>query len=198
MFGKLYIFDMTTSEDRDQAGARLRQEPNMTVLGVTSKENWIMQMDVLVSKRLFFNRVLVQTHGAPGKIDIDGKSIYDTTLKSDFVGRNYHALFPTYTLIYFDGCNVAAGSLGDGFLDAVAKIFLKTSGGEVFGWTNYGYAMPSFLPFIGGHTIHFTSGHVKKFYYRAGAIKYTPPADPTPNWSSPFQGKDRPQRGFKI
>jgi hypothetical protein len=42
MFGKLYIFDATTSEDRDQAGARIRQNPNMTVLGVTSKENWIM------------------------------------------------------------------------------------------------------------------------------------------------------------
>ena len=88
--------------------------------------------------------------------------------------------------------------MGDDFLNTVASIFLKTSGGEVFGWTNYGYAMPSFLPFIGGHTIHGPSGHVKKFYYRAGAIKFTPPPAPADDWSAPFKGSDKPERGFKV
>ena len=191
MAGKMYIYDAMTEEDRDQARARVRQNPNMTVLGVTSKQHWIAEMDRLVAERPIFDRVLVQTHGAPGKLSIGSGSIYDTTLRDDFAGRRYHTLFPTYTRFYYDGCNVAEGSMGTDFLDMTATIFLKTGGGEVFGWENYGYAMPWWLPFLGGHTIHNLDGNLKKFFYRAGPVKYTPPREP-------YQKPERMERGFKI
>jgi hypothetical protein len=118
--------------------------------------------------------VLVQTHGVPGAIMINDKSIWDITLKSDFAGGGFHRLFPHYTMIYFDGCNCAKGSLGDEFLEAVGQIFLRNAGGEVRGWTSYGYGITWDVPFIGGHTIHF-SGEAKTAYFRPGGVSYVPP-----------------------
>lgn len=192
MFGKLFIYDVTTEEDRDQASARIDDDEDMTVLGVTSKTHLLGELDRLVRGKQHFSRVLVQTHGTPGSIEFNGHPIFDTTLKTDFMGRGFHTLFPAYALIYFDGCNVAKGDSGTVFLDTFGSIFLRGAGGQVFGWTSYGYGMSSRIPFIGGHTVHF-SGSVKRAYFNPGGTKYNPP---TPR--DPLGGDKRVWRGTRI
>ncbi len=193
MFGKLFIYDASTPEDRDQAAGRFSKSDGVTTIGTQSKTGLLMELNELVRKKSYFSRVLVQTHGTPGSIEFNKGKIFDTTLKSDFVGWNFHALFPLYTRIYFDGCNVAEGSLGSDFLDAVGSIFLRSGGGEVYGWTSYGYGMSSWIPFIGGHTVHF-SGDVKRAYFGVGGVKIIPPSPPR----APAVERERPERGFKV
>ena len=49
---------------------------------------------------------------------------------------------------------VADGDDGWEFLEAAARTFFRSAGGNVFGWTSKGLGMPSIIPFIGGHTEH--------------------------------------------
>jgi hypothetical protein len=173
LFGKLYIYDASSPEDRDQARVRFG-DGDVRALAVASRAELTTELDRLVAEKAYFSRVLVQTHGAPGRIDFNGLSIYDTTLKTHFAGRGYERLFPLYTRIYFDGCNVAEGSSGDGFLQTVGEIFLRRGGGEVFGWTSLGYGITHRIPIIGGHTVHVT-GHVKKMHFRLGGVRIPAP-----------------------
>ena len=103
-----------------------------------------------------FNRVLFQTHGGPGKIWFGSEVLDKETLKTQFA--SYVGLFPTATRIYFDGCNVAKGGDGTDFLIAAGYVFLQIGGGETFGWVNVGHGLPGWVPFFGGHTIHFGGG----------------------------------------
>jgi Domain of unknown function (DUF4347) len=176
---KLYIYDSTSDADTAQADGRFDEDEVYTV-AVPSKEELIRALDRLVARRAFFNRVLVQTHGEPGCIKFNGLRIYDTTLRDSFAARNYHTLFPMYTRIYFDGCNVAGGSMGTEFFQKVGQIFLKIAGGEVFGYTSPGYGVSGWVPFIGGHTMHF-SGELKKLYFAPGGTQFTPPAPTFPD-----------------
>jgi len=192
MFGKLYIYDGSTEEDRSQASGRFSKSDGVRSYGVDSKRALVFILDRLVMEKAYFSRLLVQCHGGPGNLKINGSSIWDTTLRDDFAGRGYDALFPLYTRIYFDGCNVAEGSLGSDFLDMVGKVFLRRGGGEVFGWTSAGYGMSGWIPFIGGHTVHF-SGQLKKVHFRPGGVQYTPPPAKVPYGYG--LGVDR---GFKI
>jgi len=173
MPGKLFIYD---EEDEDQADDRFDSD-DVTALAVGSTEELLAALDRLVASHATFDRVLFQTHGASGVIKFGDHHVYDITLTGRFAGRRYHTLFPWYTRIYFDGCNVAVGSEGDKFLTAAGNVFLRISGGETFGWTSYGYGYSGWVPFIGGHTIHFT-GEVKKFHFSPGGILI--PEAPTP------------------
>jgi hypothetical protein len=175
---KLYIYDSTSDADTAQADGRF-DEDDVVTLGVPSREALTAALDRLVRQRVYFNRVLFQTHGEPGCIKFDGLRIYDTTLQEYFAPRNYHTLFPMYTRIYFDGCNVADGTSGTEFLQKVGKIFLKLGGGEAFGYTSPGYGISGWVPFFGGHTIHF-SGQLKKLFFNPGGVQFTPPPPPEP------------------
>jgi hypothetical protein len=192
MFGKLYIYDGSTEEDRSQAAGRFSSSDYVRSFGVDSKSALLFVLERLAMEKTYFSRLLVQTHGGPGHISINGRSIWDNTIKSDFSGKNLDALFPLYTRIYFDGCNVAEGSSGIAFLEAVGSVFLRRGGGEVFGWTSYGYGMAGWIPFIGGHTVHF-SGQLRRLHFRPGGIRYTPPVP-----KSPFGDDRRMERGFKV
>lgn len=191
LFGKLYIYDGSTEEDRSQASGRFGPSEGVRSYGVDGKRSLIFILDRLVQEKAYFSRLLVQCHGGPGNLKINGSSIWDTTLRDDFSGRGYDALFPLYSRIYFDGCNVAEGSLGTGFLEMVGRVFLRRGGGEAFGWTSAGYGMSGWIPFVGGHTIHF-SGSLKKLHFRPGGVLYAPPP---PKYSP---GPERLERGFKI
>ena len=178
MFGKLYIYDHSSPEDRAQAEGRFSDDDDVLMVGVNSREDLLAQLNRLVAEKRYFSRLLIQTHGGPGNIKFDGKPIYDTSLKSNYIRGGFHRLFPLYTRVYFDGCNVAEGVSGDGFLETFGSIFLRGGGGEVFGWTSAGYGMSVSMfipPFLWGHTVHFT-GSLKKVYFRPGGVKFNPPA----------------------
>ena len=52
--------------------------------------------------------------------------------------------------------------------------------------------MSSWIPFIGGHTVHF-SGYLKKAYFGPGGVKLAPPPA-----RDPFDDGGRREHGFKV
>jgi len=177
---KLYIYDKTSELDVRQAAGRFHKGEVYTI-GAASVDEVLQALDGLVAAGATFSRVLFQTHGTPGRIWFDSDSVGEYGLKEKFAPRNYHALFPGYTRIYFDGCNVAEDDSGTEFFRTAGKIFLKTGGGEVFGYTSVGHGVWGWVPIIGGHTLHL-SGSLKKLYFRTGGVEYDPfrpiPVDP--------------------
>jgi hypothetical protein len=172
MSQKLYIYDQTSSLDREQASGRFSASDNVHTVPTDGVKDLQRRLDELVASGETFNRVLFQTHGASdydGHIAFGNDWVHAERLVRDFGGREYHKLFPSYTRIYFDGCNVARGEKGTRFLLTAGGLFLRSRGGEVFGFTGTGRAMPGFLPFIGGHTIHY-SDEFKMFCFRPGGF----------------------------
>jgi hypothetical protein len=190
MLKKLYCYDFTSEEDRDQAALRFRSgDQTIRTMGIMSPDHLVAFFAQLLAESATFDRVLIQTHGSSGCIKFNDLSIFDTFLKSKFAGKNFHRLFPAYTRIYFDGCNVAADPFGWDFLEAVGSIFLRLSGGEVFGHTDPGYGITFDLPFIGGnpiggHTIH-GSQTLRTVYFGPGGIKVRQSAPPPRTPSAP-------------
>lgn len=116
-----------------------------------------------------YSRVVFDTHGNQGMIFFHGQALDWGGVGALFGGRDYAKIFPGFTRIYFDGCNVAEGSFGWLFLQEVAKSLLKAGGGMVFGWTSKGYTFG-----IRGHTaphkwVHLT-GKIRYVVARPGGV----------------------------
>jgi hypothetical protein len=176
---KLFIYDTGDSDNKDQAEGRFSGGDDVVAVPVATRTQLLAALDRLVAANAVFDRVLVQTHGCPGRIDFSNDHIYDITLNEYFTKRQYHTLFPFYTRFYFDGCNVGKGTDGTDFLDAAGAIFLYLMGGEMIAWESYGYGFDSRIPIFGGHTIHF-SGGLKTLRYAPGGVRLPdpPPIDP--------------------
>lgn len=141
----LHIYDCTDSSITHTA--MVRNEGRRLPVGTA--EELVRGLDSFLTDGRTFDRILFETHGAPGQISLDGKSIsadWWRPLKS----RGYSRLTTGNARIYFNGCNVAAGRSGWTFLEAVAAVFLAPGGGEVFAHTSVGAGWG-----ITGHTYHF-------------------------------------------
>jgi hypothetical protein len=176
---KLFIYDTGDKDNKDQAEGRFSGSDRVVPVPVASEEQLLDALDRLVSANAVFDRVLVQTHGEPGELKFSENHVGELSLNLHFTNRQYHTLFPFYTRFYFDGCNVGKGTDGTDFLDAAGAIFLYLMGGEMIAWESYGYGFDSWIPFIGGHTIHF-SGGLKRLRYAPGGVRLPdpPPIDP--------------------
>jgi len=163
---RLYIYDSNSGASTNRADSRFDSDETCTV-GVGNTAQLLAALDGLVTRGAVFDRVLLQTRGGPGHIRFGDEIIWDITLKERFASRSYHTLFPLYTRIYFDGCNVANGSLGTEFLAAAGSIFLRSAGGEVLAFNNPGYGLPGWVPIIGGDTLRF-GGQLRKLYFAPG------------------------------
>jgi hypothetical protein len=165
---KLFIYDETGFEDRWQAHGRFRSDDDDVVtLPVGSRQDAVDGLDKLLSKGMVFDRMLIQSHGDHGLIWFGKNQIISSDWKSSFGDGNYDESFPTYSRIYFDGCDVAAGGMGVEFLRAAGRVFLKGMGGEVIGWTSFGLGLPGCIPFVGGHTVH-PAGHLVRVRFAPG------------------------------
>jgi hypothetical protein len=126
----------------------------------------------LLSQNKTFKRVVFDTHGYKGMIffgDEKGNKQIDVGKLSEFNG--YDALFPNYTRMYFDGCNVADDDEGWKFLETAGKIFLPRGGGLTFGWTSKGFAVGSNLISILSGPV-FTLTHAGKVWHPWGDARY--------------------------
>jgi hypothetical protein len=161
----LQIYDSTdasivsTVNARGNAGGRV-------LAPCTSATDMINALNGFVSGGQTFDRILFETHGSPGRIYFNGVSITASWVTASLNGRNYESLCPNSTRIYFNGCNVAAESSGSGFLRATGSVFLKRSGGTVFGHTSLGLVVPIYSD-VTGHVVHLT-GDLKTVYFAAG------------------------------
>jgi hypothetical protein len=169
---KLYIYDKSSRIDRWQAAGRFSGDNEVLTIGVSSGvKNLQKVFESLAGNNQKFNRVVFQTHGSPGAIYFGNESVNAATWKTLF--RGYETMFPVYTRMYFDGCNVAEGGFGTDFLIAAGSVFFllevaKRSVGKHGNW-------PAGIHIgLCGHTIHFGGGsNLKKIrFFRGGQ----------PNW----------------
>jgi hypothetical protein len=103
------------------------------------------QLNHAVASGKTFDRVLWQAHGAPGEIKMAGYPM-KAAAWLDF-SFDYGSLFPSFTKMLFDGCNVGEGEDGWKFLEAAGTALLKR-GGWVMGWTSSGLNYPG-MPKLG-------------------------------------------------
>jgi len=123
-------------------------EPHKVKYDVGGTDALVSALDNLVAKGSTFRRVVFSTHGRPGTIWIGDEAIDSTVLYEHFEFRNYSRLFPSFTRMYFCGCNVGDLEAGWRFLETAGRLFLRSQGGDVFAWTSLGFALP-------WHTHHF-------------------------------------------
>lgn len=188
MLQKLYIYDRTSKWDKRQASGRFGAADNVCTLAVSSLAELKIGLVKLLSAGKTFDRALFQTHGNSGCIFIARKEINSRVLTDEFAGTNLHRLFPCYTRMYFDGCNVAQGPDGIQFLTIAGTIFLQARGGVTFGFTSGGLGLPGWIPFIGGHTVH-VADSLRQVLFGPGGIVIPPPAAPAEE--RVWRGKDQ-------
>lgn len=108
-----------------------------------------------------YSRVVFDTHGNKGMIFFKHEAVLWGDVSRIFGGVDYGRIFPSFTRVYFDGCNVAEGDFGWLFLQEIAKALCGKGGGVVFGWTSKGYALS-----VWGHT----APH--KWFHPWGKVRY--------------------------
>ena len=187
MAKKLYIYDSTSSLDVAQAACRFGASSDIVTLAISSASQLVTEFEKLVQAGATFDRMLIQTHGNAGMIFFNHVALTADTLLSKFANRGFDALFPVSTRVYFVGCTVASGDEGKRFMTVAGGIFLKRSGGEVFAFTSLGTAIPWWVPFIAGHTVHFNDGFVKIFFSPGGSVFDPPYVEPV--WDNRWKGK---------
>lgn len=141
------------------------------------------EMAKLVQSGATFEKCLFFAHGNPGAVLFNHTDWNIHNFSEVLDGTGYERLFPTYSRIYFDGCNVAEGNEGWTFLELVGKTFLKNSGGVVSGYIGKGIGfwhhgivhMP--IPFInpdeGQRRVFFgAGGEIKEWIDEIGAELY--------------------------
>src|ERR1700682_4824157 len=166
---KLIIIDTSDYIGRLQA-LGLSRDSDIIILSLGSRQEFIDELNGLIRPRMVFDSVVFRTHGYTGVIWFGAKKIYDTSWLSLAVEINFAALFPGPTKIYFDACDTAEGEEGTKFLTKAGQTLLRAGGGSTSGWTSLGFAVPGFIPFIGGHTIHTDSEDLKTFHFKPGGI----------------------------
>lgn len=117
---------------------------NAELVGVTGGIEGLKRvLDRFVSEKRVFGRAVFHTHGNKGYIafgHVKGNvALTATVLSKEFAGRQYEKLFTYNARIYFNGCNVAGGNEGWGFLEAAGSTFLGWLGGTTFAHTSKGY-----------------------------------------------------------
>ena len=181
----LYIYDNSDRVDRSQADGQFSQKDDVYTVSVGSTQELVNALDKCISDKLTFTHALFQTHGSPGYIYFGDEKIYAGNL-AKLPSKNYQRLFPLYAVIYFDGCNVAAGDEGYKFLLQAGKVFLLNHGGKTLGWTNLEVGIPGWFPISGGHTVH-PFGSIKSIEFGPGGIVV--PEAPIV-WPEPAHGRD--------
>lgn len=154
----LHIYD--SSDSRIVQTANQRGAVNR--LPIANANNLLGALDGLLTNGSFFDRILFETHGSPGRIYFGGVYI-DAAWWNAIPGR-FNRLAASTCRIYFNGCNVAEGSSGWAFLESVVGCFMTSGGGEVFGQTSVGFGNP-----FNGHVVHLW-GSTKRIYVVDGRI----------------------------
>lgn len=161
----LHIYD--ASDPGIVTTAMNRSTPGITKWGITNfSTEFISGLDAFVQSGQTFDRLLFETHGSPGRIYFNHADITGNWLTTSLTNRFYEQIFPQYTRVYFNGCNVAAEASGLNFMTSFAQIFLKTAGGQVFGHTSLGWVVPLYS-WLTGHVVHL-SGETRTLFVAPG------------------------------
>jgi hypothetical protein len=187
---RLWIYDKAEFSDAVEANRGLdtitipiekqSDHTGLTTLGET--------LDTLVHNGIRCWKVVFYTHGSPGLIRLAGSDI-DANIIRNIQRFSPHRIFAGPGRLYFAGCNCADGEAGWKFLENAGSVFLRSLGGESFGWTSLGLSFPSWVPLIGGHAEHLL-GNTRHVFIGAGGVvfrRYDPTF--TPRFEREIHGK---------
>jgi hypothetical protein len=165
----LHIYDaddasiVSTATSRVVAGTRVK----LPITGNGS--NFLSSLDGLVGGTTKFDKILFETHGSPGQIFFGNAAVSYYWVSTNMRGRKYESLCPGSTRIYFNGCNVAAEPGGRLFMENIARIFLLSAGGSVFGHTSLGLEIPIYS-WLTGHVVHLTGDTITLYVGSGGKV----------------------------
>ena len=142
-------------------GADARTEDRIR-LPVKTFSEMQQALDNLLVANTSIDRLLVETHGSPGRIYLGGAAINYKVVDTWFASRGYERLFANGAHLLFNGCNVAEGDDGWRFLETFGGAMLSLNGGQVTGWTSGGLSNP-----FSGHVVHLW-GAVRVIYFAPG------------------------------
>jgi hypothetical protein len=173
---KLFIYDTADEDNREQAEERFGEDEWVVPLPAGSKDELTAGLERLIKQQQTFDRVLIQTHGVPGQVDFGNDRLGWVYFSSVLPWMKATSLFPYYTRIYFDGCDVGADNEGTRFIKEVGSGLLRMAGGEVFAWTSPGYAYSGWwVPgFVKGHTLHWNGDIKRATFGPGGRLIYAP------------------------
>lgn len=132
-----------------------------TAVGIDSLAGLRAAFDALKSTTSKIERLLVTTHGGPGRISF-GKQRLDVTNLGWITGRGYEDLFETGARVFLDGCNVAEGSAGSKFLRKLGEAFFIKVSGSIAASTSVGLGNPF------GAGVYHLWGETKRLYFQPG------------------------------
>ena len=165
----VHIFDGNPStrlgmDNSVASGANARSEDRIKKSVKTFSE-MRNALDDLLAANTVIDRLLIETHGSPGRISLGGSSVNHTVIDNWFANRGYERMFSGSANIVFNGCNVAEGDDGWRFLEKFGNALLKLNGGQVTGWTSAGFSSP-----FDGHVIHLWGDARTLFFAPGGSI----------------------------
>ena len=126
-------------------------------------------LDKLAAERKTFQHCLIETHGNAGVIFFKGEFLDGQRLTIFFGGRGYESIFPHWSRIYFNGCNIADDDKGWDLLDAAGQMFLRIGGGETFASTRFGSLYP--WDYLNGHIYHIASDTCYSRWFPGGVFR---------------------------
>lgn len=128
----------------------------VTRIGCRDNASFVGLFGRLLNGTQRFERIIIDTHGAPGEIFFGSdRSFHDGWFRDQrgYMGGRSFATPGAHIL--FSGCNVAEGAAGWSFLTEAARCMLIGVGGQAKGWTSLGFANP-----FTGRVVHLT-GHTR-------------------------------------
>lgn len=132
-----------------------------TAVGVGSLQELRDALDAMKTNNVRLERLLVTTHGSPGSISFGGQSLSVANI-GWVTGRGYEDLFEPGARVFLDGCNVAEGAAGSGFLRKLGETFFIKASGSIGASTSAGLGNP-----FGAGVFHLW-GETKRLYFQAG------------------------------
>lgn len=116
-----------TPEFKDDVERFLRDSGGSSdVFEINTKDD----LKTVVSSYRLVKFLEIDTHGAPGAIQLGNKSVINPTLIADLAAMNPNFLQKNARIL-FDGCNVGEGAFGDRLMDELGAKLLKGKGGII-------------------------------------------------------------------
>jgi hypothetical protein len=162
---KYHIYDAkgNSIKDPSSTAATYATANHSTALGVKNIENLRATFDWLRNSKIRIEALVIETHGTPGAIYFGDETLTISNVDGWLAGRGYEELFENGARVFLNGCNVAEGENGVGFLRMLGNIFFKKSYGAIGGSTSWG------LPFFNGKIYHLW-GDTVRLYYQGGKV----------------------------
>jgi hypothetical protein len=137
------------------------QKYGWTAVGIGSLQELRDAFDRLKTANTRIARLLVTTHGGPGRISFGGQRL-DVTNLAWITGRGYEEVFENGARVFLDGCNVAEGNAGSTFLRKLGEAFFIKVSGSIAASTSVGLGNPF------GAGVYHLWGEVKRLYFAPG------------------------------